>query len=332
MSNRIQQGGLQVESSLFTLLNEDILPGTGIDSATFWQNFENTLSDLAPKNKALLAKRDAIQLEMDQWYKANPGPIKDMAAYKAFLSDIGYLVPEGDAFSINTNNVDAEIATIAGPQLVVPVNNARFALNAANARWGSMFDALYGTDAIPEVDGAEKTASYNSVRGDQVVAKAQAFLDQAVPLASGSHADVAAYSLSDDASKALVVSLKSGETTALKAPEQLVGHDGSDKLSKLLLVNNGLHIEIVIDADSLVGKSNAAGIKDVVLESAMSTIMDCEDSVAAVDAEVKKISAKLGNPGFIAKAPQAVVDENRRRLAEEENKKTALEAALQRLA
>lgn len=289
MSNRIQQGGLQVESSLYTLLNEEILPGTGIDYAIFWQKFESILNDLAPQNKALLEKRDAIQLEMDQWYKTNPGPIQDMTAYKAFLSDIGYLVPEGDAFNIDTNNVDAEIATIAGPQLVVPVNNARFALNAANARWGSMFDALYGTDAIPEVDGAEKMASYNSVRGDQVVAKAQAFLDQAVPLASGSHSDVAAYSVGGDAHKTLMISLKNGESTALKTPEQFVGYDGGDKL---LLVNNGLHIEILIDADSLVGKSNAAGIKDVVLESAMSTIMDCEDSVAAVDAEDKTLVYK----------------------------------------
>lgn len=289
MSDRIQQGGLQVASSLHTLVSADILPGTGIDSDTFWQKFETILNELAPQNKALLEKRDAIQVEMDQWCQANPGPTQDMPAYKSFLTEIGYLVPEGDSFSITTDNVDAEVATIAGPQLVVPVNNARFALNAANARWGSMFDALYGTNAIPEVDGAEKMASYNPVRGDQVVAKAQVFLDQAVPLASGSHSDVAAYSLSDEANKALIVSLKNGESTALKAPEQLVGYDGS---GTLLLVNNGLHIEIVIDADSLVGKSNAAGVKDVVLESAMSTIMDCEDSVAAVDAEDKTLVYK----------------------------------------
>ena len=171
MSNRIQQGGLQVADSLHALLATEVLPGTGIDSDTFWQAFENILNDLAPQNKALLEKRDAIQVKMDDWYKDNAGPIQDMAVYKAFLTEIGYLVTEGEAFSINTSNVDDEIATIAGPQLVVPVNNARFALNAANARWGSLFDAFYGTDAISDSNGAEKTASYNPVRGDQVVAK-----------------------------------------------------------------------------------------------------------------------------------------------------------------
>ncbi len=289
MTSRIQQGGLQIASSLHALVEKEVLPGTGIDNDTFWHSFESILNELAPKNKALLEKRDAIQVKMDQWYKDNAGPIQDMPAYKSFLTEIGYLVAEGDSFSINTNNVDEEIATIAGPQLVVPVNNARFALNAANARWGSLFDALYGTDAIPEVDGVEKTASYNPVRGDQVVAKAQAFLDQAVPLASGSHKEVAKYSLDGNAIKSLSVTLANGETTGLKSPDQLVGFEGGDSPSKLLLANNGLHIEIAIDADSLIGKSNPAGVKDVVLESAMSTIMDCEDSVAAVDAEDKTL-------------------------------------------
>jgi len=289
MSDRIHQGGLQVASSLYTLVNEDVLPGTGIDSAIFWQKFETILSELAPQNKALLEKRDAIQVKMDQWYQANPGPIQDMAAYKAFLTEIDYLVPEGDSFSIATDNVDVEIAAIAGPQLVVPVNNARFALNAANARWGSLFDAYYGTDAIPETDGVEKTADFNLVRGAKVVAKAQAFFDQAIPLESGSHADVLAYTLSDDATKSLVISMQNGDTTTLKTPEQLVGYEGGDTPLTLLLVNNGLHIEIVIDAESLVGKLHPAGVKDVVIESAMSAIMDCEDSVAAVDAEDKTL-------------------------------------------
>jgi len=289
MSSRIRQGGLQIAVSLYELLDKEVLPGTGIDSNTFWQSFENILNELAPQNKALLEKRDAIQEKLNQWYTENTGPIQDMAVYKAFLTQIGYLVPEGDAFSINTINVDEEIATIAGPQLVVPVNNARFALNAANARWGSLFDAFYGTDVISEVDGAEKTANYNPVRGGQVVAKAQVFLDQAVPLASGNHADVAAYSLSDGATKTLTVTLQNGETTGLKIPGQLVGYEGAESPSKLLLVNNGLHIEIAIDADSLIGKSNPAGVKDIILESAMSTIMDCEDSVAAVDAEDKTL-------------------------------------------
>ncbi|MGB1310363.1 MAG: malate synthase G [Leucothrix sp.] len=290
--SRIQQGGLQIATSLHTLLDKEVLPGTGIDSDTFWQQFESVLTELAPQNKALLKKRDDIQAAMDQWYQSNPGPIQDMTAYKAFLSEIGYLVPEGEAFSIGTDGVDAEIATIAGPQLVVPVNNARFALNAANARWGSLFDAFYGTDAIPQTEGAEKTASYNPVRGGLVVAKAQAFLDGAAPLASGGHADVAAYALSGDTHKTLAVTLQNGETTALKTPSQFVGYEGSANPSKLLLVNNGLHIEIAIDPDSLIGQSNPAGVKDVVLESAMSTIMDCEDSVAAVDAEDKTLVYK----------------------------------------
>ena len=289
MGSRIQQGGLQIESSLFNLVQDEVLPGTGVESADFWQRFEAILDELAPENKALLEKRDAIQAKMDSWYQSNPGPIQDMAAYKAYLTEIGYLVPEGDSFTINTANVDDEIATIAGPQLVVPVNNARFALNAANARWGSLFDVLYGTDAIPESDGAEKTASYNAVRGDKVVAKTQSFLDEAVPLTNGRHSDVNAYSLSDDGTKSLSASMADGSTATLQDPAQLVGYAAGDTLSKILLVNNGLHIEIAIDADSLIGQSNPAGIKDVILESAMSTIMDCEDSVAAVDAEDKTL-------------------------------------------
>ena len=289
MTNRIQQGGLQVAESLHTLVDQQVLPGTGIDSNTFWQRFEAILDELAPQNKALLEKRDDIQAKMDTWYQQNTGPIQDMQSYKAFLTEVGYLVEEGASFDIATSNVDSEIATVAGPQLVVPVNNARFALNAANARWGSLFDALYGTDAISDEGGAEKTAAFNPARGAKVVAEAQGFLDGAVPLASGSHADVAEYSLTDDSIKSLAVKLQNGETTALKAPEQFVAYQNDGAVTKLLLVNNGLHVEISLNADSVVGQLHPAGVSDVVLESAMSTIMDCEDSVAAVDAEDKTL-------------------------------------------
>jgi len=289
MTNRIQQGGLQVAASLHALVDQQVLPGTGIDSDTFWQRFEAILTELAPQNKALLEKRDAIQEKMDAWYQDNQGPIQDMSAYKAFLTEIGYLVEEAEQFAIGTTNVDAEIASVAGPQLVVPVNNARFALNAANARWGSLFDALYGTDAISEEDGAEKAAAYNPVRGAKVVEQAQLFLDGAIPLVTGSHKDVAAYQLTGDSTKTLSVTLQNGEVTGLKAPEQLCGYQGDAAPSLLLFANHGLHIEVCIDASSVIGQSNPAGVKDVVLESAMSTIMDCEDSVAAVDAEDKTL-------------------------------------------
>ncbi|PID46639.1 MAG: malate synthase G [Proteobacteria bacterium] len=289
MTDRIQQGGLQIAASLHALVDQQILPGTGIDSDTFWQRFEAIVDDLAPQNRAFLEKRDEIQAKMDVWYQENPGPIQDMPAYKAFLHDIGYLVEEGEDFKISTANVDAEIATVAGPQLVVPVSNARFALNAANARWGSLFDALYGTDAIGDEGGAEKTAAFNPVRGAKVVAKAQAFLDQAIPLASGSHADVASYSLTGDIPKGLNITLQNGETTALKTPAQFIAYQVDGDTTKLLFVNNGLHIEISLNADSVVGQLHPAGMTDVVLESAMSTIMDCEDSVAAVDAEDKTL-------------------------------------------
>ncbi|PWQ98620.1 malate synthase G [Leucothrix pacifica] len=289
MTNRIQQGGLQIAESLHTLVDQQILPGTGIDSDTYWQRFEAILDELAPQNKALLEKRDAIQAKMDGWYQENPGPVKDMQQYKAFLTEIGYLVEEGAEFDITTSNVDAEIATVAGPQLVVPVNNARFALNAANARWGSLFDAFYGTDAISEEDGAEKTAAFNTVRGTKVIAESQAFLDSAIPLTTGSHSDVAEYTLKGDSTKSLLAVLQNGETATLKAPEQLVAYKEEGAVTKLLFANNGLHIEISLDHDSAVGKLHPAGLTDVVLESAMSTIMDCEDSVAAVDAEDKTL-------------------------------------------
>ncbi|MCL4151659.1 UNVERIFIED_CONTAM: hypothetical protein GTU68_066294 [Idotea baltica] len=237
----------------------------------------------------MLETRESLQQTLDNWYRENTASRIDLARYKSFLSDVGYLVEEGGAFNISTSHVDAEIASIAGPQLVVPVNNARFALNAANARWGSYFDALYGTDAVSEENGCEKTKAFNPARGARVIAVAQAFLDQAIPLLSGSHSEVATYALTEGAPKTLAVTLSNGESTTLKNPQSLLAYVRDDGLKKLLFVNNGLHIELSLDANSIVGQLHPAGLTDVVLESAMSTIMDCEDSVAAVDADDKAV-------------------------------------------
>ncbi|MDF1820880.1 MAG: malate synthase G [Alcanivoracaceae bacterium] len=280
MTDRIKKGGLEIYTGLYNLVVDEIIPGTGVDAEHFWSSLESVIADLAPRNRELLAKRDAIQAKMDEYYKANPGPIKDMAAYKAFLTEIGYLVAEGDAFSVSTQNVDPEIATIAGPQLVVPVKNARFALNAANARWGSLYDALYGTDMIADDDGCEKGGAYNPKRGAKVIEYARGFLDQAAPLASGSHADARGYSIVEGA---LVVKTADGET-GLKDAGQLVGYLGdAASPSGILLKNNGLHLEIQVDASHPIGAEDPAHVKDVLLESAITTIQDCEDSVAAVD-------------------------------------------------
>jgi len=285
MTDRIQKGGLQIAASLYELVADKIAPGTGIEPDAFWASFEEILTDLAPKNKALLAKRDDFQAKIDAWHSERAGQSHDAEAYKAFLTDIGYLLPEGDDFKVTTENVDAEIATQAGPQLVVPVKNARFALNAANARWGSLYDALYGTDAISEADGAEKGPGYNPVRGAKVIAFARAHLDQAVPLVSGSHADATQYAVKDGQ---LAVTLADDSEVALAQPEKFVGYNGEPAaLSAVLLKNNGLHIEIQIDRDSPIGKTDGAGVKDLLVEAAVTTIMDCEDSVAAVDAEDK---------------------------------------------
>ncbi|WP_434939088.1 malate synthase G [Shewanella sp. HL-SH8] len=285
MTARIQVGGLQIAQALWQLVDSDICPGTGIDSATFWAKFEDIINEFSPVNVKLLEKRQQLQQQIDQWHIDHPTNDFDPAAYKAFLSEIGYLVPEGEAFQVRTENVDHEIAAQAGPQLVVPVKNARFALNAANARWGSLYDALYGTDAISEEDGAELTKQYNPVRGSKVIAFAKQHLDTASPLAQGSHADVTRYYL--DAG-VLRVQLTDGSTTTLAQPEKCVGYQGSaDAPSAILLVNNGLHIEIQIDPSSVIGGSDRAGVKDLLVEAAVTTIMDCEDSVAAVDAEDK---------------------------------------------
>ncbi|SNS60172.1 malate synthase G [Pseudomonas segetis] len=278
---------LQVAANLQRFVDEEVLPGTGIEPKAFWAGFDALVHDLAPLNRQLLAERDRLQVELDNWHRANPGPVSDMPAYRKFLESIGYLLPQPEAVSVSTSNVDTEISSQAGPQLVVPVMNARYALNAANARWGSLYDALYGTDAISEADGASKGPGYNEVRGAKVIAFARNVLDQAAPLASGSHADSVRYSVVEGQ---LQVALQDGSTVGLKAPEQFVGLQGSaDAPSAVLLKNHGLHIEIQIDPSSPIGKTDAAGVKDLLIEAALSTILDCEDSVAAVDADDKVV-------------------------------------------
>ncbi|RUU07165.1 malate synthase G, partial [Mesorhizobium sp. M7A.T.Ca.TU.009.01.3.2] len=285
MTDRIEIAGLRIARELHEFVAREALPGTGVEADAFWNGFSAIIHDLAPKNRALLAKRDAIQEQIDGWYREHGAPV-DMEAYKGFLKEIGYLVPEGPAFSVSTDNVDPEIADVAGPQLVVPVMNARYALNAANARWGSLYDALYGTDAIPETDGAEKDKAFNPARGAKVVAWTKAFLDEAAPLTSGKWAGVNGLSL---AQGALRLSAGAGSTT-LANPKQFVGYRGdAANPDAVLLVRNGLHIEIAIDRNNQIGRTDPAGIADVILESALTTIQDCEDSVAAVDAPDKVV-------------------------------------------
>ena len=285
MTDRTQVHGLQVATELYNFVNTQVLPGTGVDQDTYWKGFDAIVADLAPKNAALLAERDRLQTQLDTWHKANPGPIADMATYRQFLTSIGYLVESPKDAKATTENVDAELAIQAGPQLVVPILNARYALNAANARWGSLYDALYGTDAISEEGGAEKGKGYNPVRGAKVIAFARNFLDQAVPLASGSHKDSTGYAVEGGK---LVVSLKDGSKTGLKDEAKFIGYQGDAAAPKsVLLKNNGIHIDIIINKSTPIGSTDAAGVADVVVEAALSTILDLEDSVAAVDAEDK---------------------------------------------
>ncbi|MDQ2103121.1 malate synthase G [Azospirillum isscasi] len=285
MTERIQVGGLQVATELHRFIENEALPGTGVSPEQFWSGLDAILHDLAPRNRALLARRDELQAQIDEWYRSRRGQPLDRAAHTEFLKDIGYLLPEGPDFAVTTENVDPEISTTAGPQLVVPVMNARYALNAANARWGSLYDALYGTDAIPDTDGAERGAGYNPKRGEKVIAFARNVLDRAAPLSDGSHADAAGYTVEDGR---LLVALKDGRTTGLAEPEKLVGYAGEASApTGILLANNGLHLEIRIDRSHPIGKTDAAGVADLLLESALTTIQDCEDSVAAVDAEDK---------------------------------------------
>ncbi|NRB23454.1 malate synthase G [Shewanella sp.] len=283
MTSRIQVGNLQVATSLLKLVNEQMIPGTDISSARFWSSLESIIDDLTPKNRALLARRDELQVQIDKWHTENK--VHDPLAYKAFLQEIGYLVAEGDDFSITTQNVDIEIAQQAGPQLVVPVKNARFALNAANARWGSLYDALYGTDAISDAGGAERGEGFNPVRGSKVIAFAKQHLDQLAPLAIGSHSEASHYQIDRNR---LVITLRDGTDTGLKQPEKFLGYLGNQVAPHaVLLKNNGLHVEIQIDRNHAIGKTDLAGMKDLLVEAAVTTIMDCEDSVAAVDADDK---------------------------------------------
>ncbi|AMM14321.1 MAG: malate synthase G [Pseudomonadota bacterium] len=284
MSQMIKRNGLQVADVLARYVDDEALSGVGIESEAFWKGFDALVHDLAPKNRALLAERDRLQAELDTWHKANPGPVRDLKAYRGFLESIGYIVPSSTAVKATTQNVDTEIATQAGPQLVVPLSNQRYALNAANARWGSLYDALYGTDAIPDTDGAERTRQFNPARGAKVIARARAFLDEAAPLANGSHADATAYRVEGGK---LAVTLKNG-SSALQSPEQFIGFQGdANAPSAILLKHHGLHFEIQIDAADSIGKTDSAHVKDVLMEAAVSTIIDCEDSVAAVDAADK---------------------------------------------
>jgi malate synthase len=280
---------LHVAPVLHHFINDEVLPGTGIEPAIFWAGFDAIVRDLAPRNAALLAERDRLQSELDEWHRAHPGPITDMAAYRGFLTRIGYLQTPPDHVHATTANVDAELATQAGPQLVVPILNARYALNAANARWGSLYDALYGTDAIAEDGGAtrgfEGTSAYNPVRGARVIAFARRFLDEAVPLNEGSHRDSTAYRVDGGA---LLVTLSSGRVVGLADASALVGFQGDAAApSSVLLRHHGLHIDIRIDRSAQIGRADPAGISDLVLEAALSTILDLEDSVAAVDADDK---------------------------------------------
>ena len=282
MTARIQKGKLAIAKELYDFIENEALPGSGLDSETYWKNFEQVVVDLSPKNKALLAKRDDIQAKIDEWHHNNTF---ELQAYKAFLTEIGYLLPEVEDFQISTENVDEEIAILAGPQLVVPVRNARYCLNAANARWGSLYDALYGFDVISEEDGAEKGKGYNPKRGEKVVAFAKNFLDETFPLAQGSHADATQYAVE---ANALVVTLKDGSKTTVADAAKFVGYNGEASApTEIVFKNNGLHAIVQIDASSPIGQTDAAGVKDVVLEAAVTTIQDLEDSIAAVDAEEK---------------------------------------------
>ncbi|MBX9592151.1 MAG: malate synthase G [Hyphomonadaceae bacterium] len=290
MTERVVVDGLSVAKVLYEFIGREVLPGTGIPESAFWARLDRIIHDLAPKNRALLEKRDDLQAKIDAWHRARRGKPFDLPAYKTFLSEIGYLVPEGPDFAVDTANVDDEIAHIAGPQLVVPVTNARYALNAANARWGSLYDALYGTDALPEDGGATRSGSYNPVRGAKVFAWTKRFLDDTAPLAKGSHTDVKAYAVRDGR---LVVSFDSIEETwrdeparlvGLADPTQFAGYRGNPSEPRgILIAHNGLHVEIQIDNRHYIGKADIAGVADVILEAAVTTIVDLEDSIAAAD-------------------------------------------------
>ncbi len=290
MTARTSIHRLEVATNLYDFVNNQVLPGTGVEQAAFWKGFDQIVHDLAPKNLHLLAERDRMQAELDKWHQAHPGPIKDMEAYQSFLRNIGYLVADPETVEVATSNIDHEIAHQAGPQLVVPILNARYALNAANARWGSLYDALYGTDAISEADGAERAGAYNPIRGAKVIAYARQFLDDSLPLKKGSHKDAVQYRLKPGANGklALEVELADKSHTALEQPEHCIGYQGdTNHPHSILFVHHGLHIDLQIDRQASIGSSDPAGVQDIVLEAAVSTILDLEDSVAVVDAEDK---------------------------------------------
>ncbi len=301
MTDRVPVGNLRVAQALYDFITNEALPGTGIDPDSFWSGVDKVVADLTPQNQDLLARRDELQAQIDKWHRQRIIGGIDAGEYQQFLTDIGYLLPEPEDFTITTAGVDDEITTTAGPQLVVPILNARFALNAANARWGSLYDALYGTDVISDEDGAAAGTGYNKIRGDKVIAYARNFLDQAVPLATGSWHEVTGLSVVEG-----VLEIAQGdEVTGLASPEKFVGYTGElgSPAWSVLLANHGLHIEVLIDPESPIGSTDAAGIKDVVLESAITTIMDFEDSVAAVDADDKVLGYRnwLGlNKGDLA--------------------------------
>ncbi len=291
MTARTQTHNLKVATSLYDFVEKQVLPAVGVKSEKFWKGFSDIVTDLAPKNIALLAERDRIQTEMDKWHSANPGPVtagKAMKDYRKFLGQIGYLVPEPRNAKATTANVDAELAKLAGPQLVVPILNARYALNAANARWGSLYDALYGTDAIQEANGCEKGTGYNPRRGAKVIEYCRYVLDRCAPLKSGSHIDSTGYAVKGGK---LVVTLKGGKSSGLKDAKQFVGYTGAAAApASVLFVHNGLHLDLQINKNTPIGKTDAAGVSDLIAEAALSTILDLEDSVAAVDAEDKVLA------------------------------------------
>jgi malate synthase len=284
MNQYVEVGNLKIATVLYDFVNSEVLPESGVEQESFWANFEGLIAELSPENRALLARRDELQQKINQWHLQNKGDY-EFDKYKSFLQEIGYLEQKPAEFQINTSNIDDEVALQGGPQLVVPINNPRYAINAANARWGSLYDALYGTDAISDENGAERGKGYNPVRGEKVIAFGKDFLDKAVPLTSGSHKDAVKYEISN---KELVVTLNNGETVGLQDATKLVGFNGQlAEPASILLKNNRMHLEIQIDRNNPIGSTDAAGVKDIILESAVTTIMDCEDSVAAVDAEDK---------------------------------------------
>ena len=311
MANRLEIGGLKVNEALYRLVKNEIAPGIGVDADAFWISLGKIVRDLGPKNRELLEKRNSLQKQIDAWYLARKGQPIDRSEYKAFLTEIGYLAPEGENFHVSTANVDREIAEVSGPQLVVPLDNARYALNAANARWGSLYDALYGTDVIPESDGAEKGESYNPRRGARVIARAEAFLDEAIGLERGKFSDVKSFFLKDaHGRKTPVATFRDGSKAGLADPAKFAGFNAKgSELSSIWFENNGLHIEIQIDRSHPIGKLHPAGVKDVLLEAAITTIQDCEDSVAAVDAADKTRVYKSWN-GIMNGTLEAAFEKN----------------------